>query len=217
MKRKAYISSVLLCLMLLVAIPVRAQEEGSGYLIIKAGAVYPDMSRKENISDYEADMDFQVGAGVRAGRNVAAEFLLGYTKVDGSGDGQCERNGNIYQCEQKDEMYIIPLTATIKAVFPVDLEEIVEPYFGGGLGIYVVGSDLTTEIPALQREDLSSSDEVAFGYHLVGGVNFRITPTMNMGLDLKWFYVRPRFSYDEGEYKQRLSGLSLYLSLAFSF
>jgi opacity protein-like surface antigen len=58
-----------------------------------------------------------------------------------------------------------------------------EPYLEGGLGFYFAEQDFL-----ISPSFVETSSGAGFGVHLGGGLNFRLTPNITLGAEIRWMY-----------------------------
>jgi opacity protein-like surface antigen len=80
---------------------------------------------------------------------------------------------------EKDEVSAIPLTINAKGILPLNWGEL---YGGGGLGIYFADFEADIQSSAQGPASISDSDTV-FGFQLLAGILFNITPSFYLGIE----------------------------------
>jgi opacity protein-like surface antigen len=74
-------------------------------------------------------------------------------------------------------------------------------YAGAGLGAYFAKAEAEGSWKEVGIEVRASdtSNDTAFGYHVVFGGEFTLSQTLSLDAQLKWFRAEPSFSLFEGE------------------
>jgi opacity protein-like surface antigen len=166
------------CCLLLGALAATANADDS-YLALKGGGFLPNSKGsggQGGLKDFDTGYNLEVAIGFRPASYAAIEL--------GSGFYTTRRDTNAPTGNEKISAYGVPVTATAKGVLttgPVDI------FAGAGFGYYFTLFD--REIPN-KKESMHSN---ALGYHLVGGVDYRLNEHYSLGTEIKWFSVKPEF------------------------
>jgi opacity protein-like surface antigen len=135
------------------------------YITIKAGIYTPTDDLDD--ADFDTGFNGELAFGGYLSPNFALEAGVGYFQTDASFVGFDPAVGF---WSEDDEVTVVPLTLTAKAVVPSDSAEF---YMGGGVGIYLANfdGDFDSDFISVSFED----DDTLFGAHLLVGANFNLT------------------------------------------
>ena len=187
---KRFMVIVTIIISLVTAANAYAQE-GSYSIGVKAGLFSP------NSEVYENSL-----LGYGTGLNIGAAF--GYKVVPNL---MIEAGVSRYSSERKGKnetstVSVIPITLTPKVIVPLG-DGKVEVFGGLGLGYYLASAKLEWEEEKPDKEEETIKESVSMdgsgiGFHFVGGGDFQVSKNIALGLELKWFSVKPEL---EGEVK----------------
>lgn len=123
MKRSAIIVllSVSVFILSLPAASFAEHKKGEGYIAFKGG-IYSPTSEDLRDAGFKSDFNLEAVVGMYANKNLALEFGSGYFQTEASVSGASGSH-------EEDDISVVPVIATIKAVLPIDF---VELYGGGG-------------------------------------------------------------------------------------
>jgi opacity protein-like surface antigen len=158
-------------------------ERLDNYGTVKLGA-YSPRSHFLRGNDFSKGIDGEVALGRYFNRYLAGEVGVGYFKTT-SGSNQ---------------VTVVPATVTGKGIYPLGE---VELYAGAGIGAYFAKADLFSQ----------SYDDTAVGWHILTGVNFNVTPTLFLGAEIKYLWVKPSF----GSWASSLDGVTATANLGIRF
>lgn len=144
--------------------PPRHAVFGQTYFFGHIGLFEPN-DDGDGLKGYDTGGSFDVGIGSRVSRILAIEGTFG---------GYASDRGD-------DEVFVLPLTFGARLIFP---SPIIEPYIGGGLGIYF--ADL--------EEDpfIDDSDTTIGGYGSVG-LDAWLNPRTALNFEAKYHRAEPEF------------------------
>ena len=166
MKRIFLVLSIIL-LIVSAASTSFAQERTGGYITIKPGAYFPT----GDLNDKGFDTSFagELSVGTYYSPNLALEAGVGYFRTEASRHGE------------EDDLWVVPVTITFKGVLPLKGAELTAGVGGGAYfaNISAEGSDASGNF---SRDDSA----VAWGGHVVAGVNVDIAPKMFLGVEGKY-------------------------------
>ena len=167
----------------LVSVPAFA-ERLDNYATVKLG-VYSPQSYYLTESDFSSGFDGELALGHYFIRNLAGEVGLGYFKTATNGS---------------DQITVYPLTVTGKGIYPLGKAEL---YAGAGIGAYFAKAEL----------GITSYNDTALGWHLLTGGTFNVMPTVFVGAEIKYLWVKPSF----GSMESKLNGMIATANLGFRF
>ncbi|MBI4822907.1 MAG: porin family protein [Nitrospirae bacterium] len=191
MKKLLVIVSVIL--VMLIAGTVYAQDAKS-YVDLKLGAFYPNDKEDDGMAGFDTGPNLEVDFGYKLNKNFAVELGLGWYQSKST--------------EFSDEPTVsaIPIILTAKGILPV-VDDKIEIFAGAGLGYYMT--------KAKSEVGLYSVSGNALGWHVVGGADYNISKQFALGLEAKWFTVKPE--YDELGFKSDVGGVITNLALKIRF
>jgi len=185
MKTNRFVFPMVLVLTILVPLCASAQNE-KGYLTAKPGLYSPQASDRK---DFDTGFNGEIALGYQPNPNFAAEMGLGYfnTKVGWSEAGRV--HGIRYRATAEGRIEVVPVTLTLKGIYPIDKWEL---FVLGGIGGYFVFGDLKAKIKTkdLSISGTSNETDTIFGGHLGLGVHYNITPTLFVGVEGKYLWTR---------------------------
>jgi len=162
------------------------------YVALKFGAYFPQSNDLETWSNgFNGELAF----GHYFNPNMAGEVGIGYfeTKADFAG------NTVLGRATENDKITVLPVTVTGKAIIPLggkDGSRGASPgelYIGAGIGAYFAKGESDIFIQSRGSASQSSND-VAFGAHVVAGGSFNATQNIFIGVEMKYLWVKPSFS-----------------------
>jgi opacity protein-like surface antigen len=182
MKRYA---AVVLCLLVVVAgaSSAYAEEAKKNYVVGKFGAYFPSSNDLDHFDStgYNVEVAFgrylmknlaiEVGVGAIG---LGSDDVLGYNTVFGA-------------YSYSDTLSIVPLTFSLKAVFPIGNK--VEVYGIGGIGAYFINFDRDYDSSTLGNNLSYSEDKTAFGGLVGAGGAYNITARLFVGGELKYHFI----------------------------
>ncbi len=180
---------IVFLLALLGAAPVLAEPEmfssgriGKPYWYAGAGKFNPDGNAQ--LGDQEGKFDLLVGGGYRASANFSWELdlLLGHQNVDTPASIVPSIFGTV---DPRSSLDTTGVAGTVKYVYPLGR---LEPYAGGGIGIYTVRFRATGQQFGFPGE--LTRDATTLGLHLVAGADFYVTDSTALGIELRKVRVR---------------------------
>ncbi len=173
MKRIVLCAS-LLCLGLMLPFSVFGQNSPN-YYSVKGGMYEPT----GDIEDLGTGQNFEITFGHYFNPNFAFETTIGKFETDETFSGFDPFLGN---WTEKDELSVIPITFSVKGVFPLETSEI---YLGAGLGYYVADFDAKLDSSTIGNVSVSLKNTV-FGFNLLVGSNVNISDKWFIGLEGKY-------------------------------
>ncbi len=174
--------------------PPRHARYGQTYVFGHVGLFEPN-SDTDGLDGYDTGGHFDVGFGSRVSPFLAIEGAVG-----------------AYDAKRgPDEATVVPLTIGVRLIAP---NPIIEPYLGGGLGLYF--SRLKEEaFTGFSGIDDTSSD---FGGYLSAGADLWLNPRMALNFEGKYHIVNPSFQSNAGNsFDVNMGGWTANLGLRLSF
>lgn len=158
---------------ILVLLPAAAQgRDFPNYVSVKLGGFFPDDN------DFENGFSGEVALGHYFSPNFAVEGGLGYVWI---GDFEGTVNTVFGPVVADVDVSAAPLTVTVKAILPLNYTEL---YVGVGGGFYFINASVnysTIGFPAYYDDN-----DVAFGGHIVAGVQLDISDLAFLGIEGKY-------------------------------
>jgi hypothetical protein len=156
---------------------------GQPYVFGHIGLFEPN-DNSDGLEGYDTGWGFDIGIGSRVSPNLAVEGTFGAYGAD----------------RGSDEVAVVPLTIGARLILPAP---VVEPYIGGGLGIYFASLDET---------GIDDSDTTFGGYGALG-VDAWLNPRMALNFEGRYHWVEPEFDGFDVD----ASGWMLSLGIRVSF
>jgi len=162
------------------------------YVALKLGAYFPQSNDLETWSN---GFNGEIAFGRYFNPNMAGEVGIGYFKTE------ADFTGTTYYgaATENDKITVLPLTVTGKAIIPLSGRDDFrgasssELYLGAGIGAYFAKGESDIFIQSLGSASDTSND-VAFGAHVVVGGDFDVAPNIFLGVEMKYLWVKPSFS-----------------------
>lgn len=158
---------------------------GQMYLFGHLGLFEPNDDR-DGLEDYDTGGAFDIGIGSRVSPVLAIDGTFGAHSAD----------------RGPDDLTVVPLTVGARLILP---SPVVEPYFGGGLGLYFASLDE----PSTGIND----DATAIGGYLSLGVDAWLSPRMALNFEGKYHIAEPEFDGVDVD----VSGWTIGLGVRVSF
>lgn len=202
---------VLCALLCLVSVPALAVQPAN-YATLKLGGYFP---QSNDLEDFSNGFNGEIALGHRFSPMFAGEFGIGYFKTDADFAGFDPFIGTF---TETDELTVIPVTLTAKAVFPVGPNA--ELFGGAGIGVYFAKAEADLSSSVLGSATFSDDDN-AFGFHLVAGGNVNINPNVFVGGEVKYLWADASFSGTTFgvpiTVDSKLDGITLTATIGFRF
>lgn len=160
---------------------------GQTYFFAHLGLFEPNGDR-DGLKGYDAGGAFDVGIGSRVSPNLAIEGAFGAYSAE---------NG-------PDDLNVVPLTIGARLIIPAP---VIEPYIGGGLGLYF--ADLDEPSTTAQIND---SDATIGGYAALG-LDAWLNPRTALNFEGKYHWAEPTLDGIDVD----VSGWTLCLGVRISF
>ena len=136
--------------------------------------------------------------------NIAAELGLGYFATNGSGSGTFDG----VTSAATGDVYAIPLTLALKAIYPIDKWEI---YAIGGAGAYFCNAKVS------YSGGSPSNSNTVFGGFLGGGVDYNIDRNWFLGVEGTYLWAKPQFTIADVSGDVAIDGWTVTGTLGFRF
>lgn len=170
----------------------------SGYLGARVGAVLP---KHDDLEGFDNGFSFEAVIGRRVSPNLALEASLGRFGINASGSFFDPDTGVTFDAEM--DISAIPLTASVKAIAPLDQ---VELYGLLGAGLYFLSSEIRVTGGLAGS---ASDDATALGLHLGGGFAAHVSPQVKLGAELKYVMGSAKLFDSSNHFDSMLIGGSL--------
>jgi hypothetical protein len=168
--------------------PPRHAVHGQTYFFGQVGFFDPN-NDADGLRGYSSGYNFGVGIGSRVSPHLAVEGMFGAFGAD--------RGPN--------EVLVIPVTIGARLILP---SPVMEPYIGGGVGLYFADLDEPTVGPAF----IDDSDTTLGGYFSLG-IDAWLNPRTALNFEGKYHVAEPRFEGIDVD----VSGWTLSLGVRVSF
>lgn len=175
--RSLWCGGVLVLIACLIPFSVFGQEYEND-IAFKAGIYAPN----GDLDDFDVGFSGELAYGRYVGPNLKLELGFGYFECDGSFNRFKTGLGLV---SEKNDLSVIPITATAKIVFPGEPWEV----FGGmGFGVYLADFKSRVRESALGGFTLDDSD-TAFGAHFVAGASYNFSKKWHVGFEGKYIFT----------------------------
>jgi outer membrane protein W len=165
-------------LVITFVIPIYVSAETPFYITYKPGMYSPQSS------GLDVGLGTELAFGYRFNPNIAAEFGFGYFNTQKEVRGK--RATRVIQ--EDCDYYVVPLTLTLKAIFPYKKWE----FFGlGGGGVYIVSGpyNLDDYGDYNDYDDFDPHVDAVWGGYLGGGIHYSLTPKLFLGAEGKYLWT----------------------------
>jgi len=179
MKRSYFFIFALIIAVSVLPYSVKGADNGFS-IAVKPGIYIP----QSDLKGFDTGFNGEVAVAYKFFPNLAVEAGLGYFKAHNT----TYEFGTGYALRDKSTVRVIPLTASVKGILPVDKWE----FYGlGGIGEYFVkGKERVDGTIGGVSESASGSDtDRVFGAHLGLGVNYNITSSWFVGAEGKYLWT----------------------------
>lgn len=155
---------------------------GKPYWYAGAGKYSPDGNAQ--LGDQEGKFDLLAGGGYRASANFAWELdlLSGHQNVNTPASIVPSFFGTV---DPRSSLDTTGFAGTAKYIYPLGR---LEPYAGGGIGLYTVRFRATGQQLGFPGE--LTRDTTTFGMHLVAGADFYVTNSTALGIEWRKIAVK---------------------------
>jgi outer membrane protein W len=186
MKRRIVFLFCAVVTVMLFSGPV-AEAQTSNYAVLKAGAYFPNSG---DLNGFNTGFNGEVAFGHYFNKNFAGELGLGYFQSSGNGSA----SGSGYTATANGDIYSVPLTIALKAIYPVDKWEF---YAIGGTGAYYCNASVNGSITRgiFTFVGSESKNTVTWGGFLGAGANVNIDQNWFIGLEGKYLWAKPQFTF----------------------
>lgn len=147
---------------------------------------------------YDSGGDLAVFFGRYLGKHLVLEGGIGFLYTENEIVGSTPVAGFYIE---EDSVGILSVTLTAKGVYPIGRFEL---FGGGGIGEYLVSFDADVRTSNLGDVD-TDEDDTVFGFHAVGGFNFKITERFLLGAEVKYLWT------DDVEISKQISDIPIQL------
>lgn len=174
---KFFIGFVVLCFSVGFCLPAKAENVKANYGVLKGGIYSPQNS---NLDQFGTGFNGELAFGHYFSRNFALEF--------GSGYFQTNRSSNDNYGNATLTFNVVPVTLALKGIIPLD--KAVELYGIGGGGAYFLWSSTSASVNNQFYYSNNNVDNKTLAGGFLGmGINFKITPTVFLGLEGKYLWT----------------------------
>jgi outer membrane protein W len=167
---------VVLCFALGFSLPAEAETVKANYGVLKGGIYSPQNS---NLEQFGTGFNGELAFGHYFNKNFALEFGSGYFQTNRSSNSN---NGNA-----DFAFNVVPVILSFKGIIPLD--KAVELYGIGGGGAYFLWSSTSASVNNQYYYSYNVDNKTLAGGFLGLGINFKITPTVFLGLEGKYLWT----------------------------
>ena len=203
-------AKMLLMAFVFVLIPVgysgATDSDPKNYLLLKLGAYSP---QHDDLDHFNEGFNGEIYYGRYFHKHFASELGVGYFKSNGS-----KQLSPITLKE--DELKVFDILYTIKAVLPIGRLEL---FAGPGIGWYYAKANSVISTDGIPV-GFGSDARGGFGFHVLAGANFNITPNWFMGIEGKYFWAKTDTTIETipaGFFGSHLDGLVGTASMGWRF
>jgi len=192
-----------------VFIASAADAQLSNYAVAKAGAYFPN---GDDLKGFSTGFNGEVAIGHYFNKNFAGELGFGYFQSSGSASAS---SGGISAAASGD-IYAIPVTLAVKAIYPIDKWEI---YALGGMGAYFCNAKVNVSGTSggFSFSGSQSSSATSFGGFLGAGADVNITENWFIGVEGKYLWTKPSFSFAGQSIDAKFDGWTVTGNVGFRF
>lgn len=195
--RRATSSAFVLIMLAVFFLPFSAVgEDNTNYFKLKGGMYSPE---SDDLEDFDEGFAGEIAFGQYLHQNFALELGLGYLDTDGDVGFTAD-----------EDITIIPLTLSAKAIFPVGQNFQMFGLAGGGF--YFADGELDISGGASLDDDDSP-----LGAHLGLGIDYNITGRLSFGVEGKYFWTKADFKDAGIDFDSDLDGLIVTAGLTYYF
>lgn len=198
MKVKA-VSVFFVCMCLLFMSAFQGSAAADNYFLLKGGIYSP---QSDDLADFNTGFNGEVAFGHHFNPNIALEFGLGYSQTDA--------NAIIDGTLIKADIRNVPLTLSLKGVYPVNQYEL---YGLFGIGVYFTEAEVSFPAFGIKADD----DDTPLGVHLGAGFNYNLSNNMFIGLEAKYFWADAQYRFLGIPLDVDLDGFVATLNIGFRF
>jgi outer membrane protein W len=165
-----------LCLLLGLSLPAKAEGGKANYGVLKGGIYSPQNS---NLDQFGVGFNGELAFGHYFNKNFALEL--------GSGYFQTNRSSSSNYGDATFTFNVVPVILTLKGIIPLDKG--IELYGLGGGGAYFLWSSTSASINNQYYYSSKVDNTTLAGGFLGLGIDFKITPTVFLGLEGKYLWT----------------------------
>jgi outer membrane protein W len=180
-----------------------AEAQTSNYAVVKAGVYSPNSS---DLGGFNTGFNGEVAFGHYFNKNFAMELGLGYFESSGSGSSIF----NAMSGSGTGDIYAVPLTLAVKAIYPMDRWEI---YAIGGMGAYFCNGKFSISTGSFN----SDQSATAFGGFLGGGADYTLYDNWFFGIEGKYLWATPEFNFFGQKVDVKFDGWTVTGNIGFRF
>ena len=186
-----------------------AEAQTSNYAVLKAGAYFPNSG---DLNGFNTGFNGEVAYGHYFNKNIAGELGLGYFQSSGNGSA----SGTGFNASANGDIYSVPLTIALKAIYPVEKWEL---YAIGGMGVYFCNAEMNGSITRgiFTFIGSESSNSASLGGFLGAGANLNMDQNWFIGMEGKYLWTTPEFTFVGQNINVHFDGWILTGNLGFRF
>jgi outer membrane protein W len=179
---------------------------GKNYVVVKGGIFTPGST---DMKGFSTGFNGEVGYGRYLNDNFALELGVGYFQTNNSTTIGASSGDDYMSGNAKLDLWVVPLTATVKAIYPIQQFEI---YALGGIGAYFVNYKLEYDVNAkiggktTTASGSPSSNTATFGGYAGVGANYNFPNHWYVGAEGKYLWTRPSIGFEGNDVSVNLYG-----------
>jgi outer membrane protein W len=159
-----------------LSLPAWAENGRGNYGVLKGGIYSPQNS---NLDQFGTGFNGELAFGHYFSKNFALEFGSGYFQTNRNSSGNFGNATLTFN--------VVPVTLALKGIIPLD--KAVELYGIGGGGAYFLWTSTSASVNNQNYYSYNVDNKTLAGGFLGLGINFKITPTMFLGLEGKYLWT----------------------------
>ena len=179
---------------------------GKNYFVLKGGIFTPGST---DLKGFSTGFNGEIGYGRYLNDNFALELGVGYFQTSNSSTLAGSSADDYLSGNAKLDLWIIPVTATVKVIYPIYQFEV---YALGGAGAYFVNYKLEYDVNAkiggktATASGSPSSNTAAFGGFAGVGANYNFPNKWYVGAEGKYLWTRPNMGFEGNDVGVNLYG-----------
>jgi len=190
---------------------------GKNYVVVKGGIFIPGST---DMKGFSTGLNGEVGYGRYLNNNLAMELGVGYFQTSNSTTVAASSGDDYLSGNAKLDLWVVPLTLTVKAIYPIDRFEV---YALGGAGAYFVNYKLEYDVNAkiggktTSAAGSPSSNTAAFGGYVGAGTAYNFPNGWYVGAEGKYLWTRPTIGFEGNDVSVNLYGWMVNGQVGFKF
>jgi len=173
-------------LILTILLPLYVSAQNNKFYIAAKPGIYSPQTN--DLEDFDTGFTGEIALGLKFNKYASVELGSGYFQTKGEQSEAGFVNGYSYSAQADEKIGVVPVTLTLKGIYPINKWEI---YALGGIGLYFVSGDLDLDmrINGYPFSASFSDRDTIFGGHLGLGFHYNITPRFFIGAETKYLWT----------------------------